>query len=147
MLICCFHASGLGQTFPVSGAQFAQVGNLQCHTQAHLTQASLVCFHELKDAVLSFGFKLVAFKQHTIFGNLLDTQDLVLHGVQGQVQVMATTLQSIQVIAQFLRFHLVKLQVGDKDHTAFEVKLIWDAFAAKSGTLAQPRNLALLAGV
>ena len=129
------HASCLSHEFPLCREAFHQVCNFKSHTQAHLTQASLVGVHELNDVILLHLRELVVLEQHTILGNLLDAQDLVTHGVQGQVQVVTATLQSVQVVTQFLRFHLIKLQVSDKDNTTFKLKTIWDAFTAQSAGL------------
>ena len=91
--------------------------------------------------------KVVVSKQFAVCGNLFDAQQFITHSVQSQIQIVATTLQCIQVVTQFLRFHLVKLQVGDKDNTAIEVKSIWHTLTAQHIAVAQPTDFTLLATV
>ena len=76
---------------------------------------------------------------------MLDTQQFVTHGIQGQVKIVTAALQCIQMIFELLAFHLIKLEIGNKDHTTLETEAVGNAFVFERTTFTQPRNFTALA--
>ena len=51
------------------------------------------------------------------------------------------------MLLQFLRAHVLELQVGDEDGTPFELELVRDTFTTKKPAVSVPRDSALLGAV
>ena len=97
-----FHASTCGQSPPVVCTDLGQVCDFQGHTQAHFTQTILVGIHEVQDFIALFWAEIIVIEQLSLAEDLLDTQETITHGVECKIQEVATTLQGLQMVLQFL---------------------------------------------
>jgi hypothetical protein len=75
-----------------------------------------------------------------LVNNLLDTEYLLTVSVNGQVNVVATAFQSIQVITQTLALYVLELDVRDKDSGTLELETIWDTFTTQDATVRIPAD-------
>lgn len=142
-----------GQHLPAILADLDQIGDLEGHTQADFAQLGAIVPHEVEDLGVFTVLKAVASEQTfnivllSIPMNLTDAQHLVTLGVDRQIKVVATRLESFQVVLQLLGLDGAKVQVGDEHHRTIELKVVRDAFAAQQGTVGVPEDAAALATV
>lgn len=140
------HARRTGHRLPASREALLEIRDLQRHAQRQLAQTSLVFDDEVNQLVNFDIAEVVVLKQGTRLGDLLDAQNLLASGVDGEVQVVAAAHQRIQVFSH-LALDLVELDVGDKDHRTTEVERIRDAFVAQEVAFGQPADLTTLTAV
>lgn len=144
MLHRTFHHSHFGHRLPFLRKALHQVGDFDRHTQAHFAKYATVFIHEVQDDLLLRIVEIVILEQLTRFRDLLDAQIFVAHRIQGKIQIVATRLQRIQVILEFLATQVFEFQVRNEDDRTFEVELIGNALALEQRRIGSPEDPATL---